>query len=93
MWDQALENDFKRVEEQQDEQARGRMFEDVVRKLFERARFHVTRNAGAATPRQTDLFARRGDDEYLIEVKWRINPPMSPTWGISRIGCSGLRTV
>jgi Holliday junction resolvase len=74
MWDQTLERDFERVEGQPNEQVRGRLFEDVIRKLFERSRFHVTRNAGAATPRQTDLFARRGDEEYLIEVKWRNTP-------------------
>lgn len=74
MWAGTLSHDFDLVEQQQDEQARGRMFEDVVRKLFERSRFQVTRNAGAAAPRQTDLFARRDDEEYLIEVKWRKKP-------------------
>jgi hypothetical protein len=74
MWDQTLEREFERVEQQPNAQVKGRMFEDVVRKLFERSRFQVQRNAGAGTPRQTDLFARRGDEEYLIEVKWRKTP-------------------
>jgi hypothetical protein len=34
----------------------------------------VLRNAGAARPRQTDLFARDDDRAYLIEAKWRKTP-------------------
>lgn len=45
-----------------------------MRRLFERAHYTVVRNPGAALPRQTDLYARRGDEEFLIEVKWRKRP-------------------
>ena len=50
---------------------RGREFELIVGELFDRAGFNVHKNPGAARPRQTDLYATRGSEEYLIECKWQ----------------------
>ncbi len=41
----------------------------VVETLFRRARFRVTRNSAVARPRQTDLFAAYGDQNFVIEAK------------------------
>jgi len=61
------------IERIADPQIRGFAFQDFVSDLFASAGFDVTPNAGAARPRQTDLVARRGDEAYLIEVKWVAN--------------------
>ena len=47
------------------------MFEALIQRLFEYAHFRVTRNAGAARPRQTDLVASHGNEDFLIEAKWQ----------------------
>jgi hypothetical protein len=57
-----------------DRHARGRQFEQVVAELFDRAGFDVVANPGAARPRQTDIYATRHGEAYLIEVKWRDAP-------------------
>ncbi|WP_308114122.1 restriction endonuclease [Streptomyces brasiliscabiei] len=53
---------------------RGRKFEQLLERLFRQAHFRVDRDAGIATPRQTDLVARYGDVWYLIEAKWQNAP-------------------
>lgn len=70
-WGGDLKQAFDRLAKMPDEHARGPQFEALIQRLFERSRFHVRRDAGAARPRQTDLFATRGETELLIEVKWR----------------------
>jgi hypothetical protein len=57
---------------------RGRDFEKIVAEIFARAGFDVVVDPGAARPRQTDVYASRGSDAYLIETKWQINPAGSP---------------
>lgn len=47
----------------------GRQFETIIAEIFERHGFRVTRNAGSARPRQTDLQAKSGDTSILVEVK------------------------
>jgi hypothetical protein len=49
----------------------GHEFELEVAKFLQAAGFEVTPNAGAARPRQTDLFARGQSLDLLIEVKNR----------------------
>jgi Restriction endonuclease len=65
---------YRDLAQMQDAQARGSALEGLVKKLFSRAHFRVERDAGAAAPRQTDLVATNGTDNYLIEVKWRQDP-------------------
>ncbi|WP_239158243.1 restriction endonuclease [Streptomyces sp. SID13726] len=55
-------------------QRRGYKLEELLEQAFRRAHFRVTRNAGIARPRQTDLVARYGDTRYLIEAKWEKSP-------------------
>ena len=50
---------------------RGRHFEKVVAEIFDRGGFDVVTNPQAAHPRQTDVYASRGAENYLIEAKWR----------------------
>ena len=57
--------------ESADPHARGRDFEGIVAEIFDRAGFDVVTNAGAARPRQTDVYAQDHQESYLIEVKWR----------------------
>ncbi len=64
--------EFGRLKESgTDPQARGLALEGIVAKLFRRARFGVVGDAGAASPRQTDLVATGDGHTYLIETKWR----------------------
>jgi Holliday junction resolvase len=52
-------------------QERGYAFESYVAELFRREQFAVLSRPSAANRRQVDLFASRGDERYLVEVKWR----------------------
>ncbi len=69
-----LRRAFKRLREDQDPHARGPSFEDLVGELFASHGYQVRRNPGAARPRQTDLHARRGIAEFVIETKWESRP-------------------
>ncbi len=51
--------------------ARGRDFEVEIAEFLRAAGFGVISNARVAAPRQTDLFARSGDVDLLVEVKHR----------------------
>ena len=53
---------------------RGVALEGLVGKIFRRAHFEVRANAGAAAPRQTDIFAFSERQHFLIEVKWQTEP-------------------
>jgi hypothetical protein len=66
-----LLREFERLEGLRDTHARGPMFEVLVQHLCEREHFRVTRDAGTARPRQTDLFVSYGGDDFLIETKWQ----------------------
>jgi hypothetical protein len=66
-----LYEQYGRIEAMIDPQQRGRAFEDYVAALFAASHFEVTKDAGTARPRQTDLLATRAADTYLIECKWR----------------------
>ena len=50
---------------------RGLELERFVADLFRRYHFKVTPNAGTARPRQTDIFASKVNEVYLVECKWR----------------------
>jgi Holliday junction resolvase len=63
--------ELRRLKELDNYQRRGYEFEEFVASLFRRRHFKVIRNPGTAKPRQTDLLAKRGDESYLIETKWR----------------------
>lgn len=51
-------------------QDRGYAFESYVAELLRREQFAVVSRPSAANRRQVDLFASRGDEHYLVEVKW-----------------------
>jgi len=65
----SLSADFERLRAVTNAHQRGRKFEQLLERLFQQAHFRVDRDAGIATPRQTDLVARYGDVWYLIEAK------------------------
>ncbi len=71
IWGDPLHREFERLERLRDTHARGAMFEALVQRLCEREHFRVTRDAGTARPRQTDLLASYGGDDFLIETKWQ----------------------
>lgn len=70
--------EFEDLTRSLDAQGRARALEVLVEDLFRQNHFTVTRNAGSAQPRQTDVFAWRDRDEYLVEVKWRKSPAGTP---------------
>jgi hypothetical protein len=51
-------------------QERGYAFENYVADLLRRDHFAVVNRPGPANRPQVDLFATRGSDHYLLEVKW-----------------------
>lgn len=74
-YDDPLRNRFDALQAQStDPHSRGRGFETIVAEIFDRAGFDVVTNPGAARPRQTDVYASRGSETYLIEAKWRTSP-------------------
>jgi Holliday junction resolvase len=64
--------ELRRLKELNNHHGRGYEFQEFVANLFRYRHFKVTSNPGTARPRQTDLLATRGEDIYIIEVKWRI---------------------
>ena len=70
-----LEGKLAELHEATDPHLRGRVFEQLVAEIFARAGFDVVPNAGAAHPRQTDLYASDQRDSYLHrgEVEERSN--------------------
>ena len=65
--------EFERLGALPDPRRRGRHFEGLIGRLFERAHLRVIVGSQAASPRDADLFAS-GRDEYLVEVKWQKTP-------------------
>jgi hypothetical protein len=65
-----LVRDLIRLKAADDAVRRGYDFEQLVATIFGRKHFKVVLNPGTARPRQTDLLATRGDDMYLVEIKW-----------------------
>jgi Holliday junction resolvase len=63
--------ELRRLEDLKQYQKRGYEFEHFIANLFRHRYFRVTSNPRTAKPRQTDLLATRGDESYIIEVKWR----------------------
>jgi Holliday junction resolvase len=53
---------------------RGRLFESFVAQILEEEGYSVSINPKAAPPRQTDLFAIREEQSFLIEAKWLRKP-------------------
>lgn len=66
-----LQRQLEQLEEHESPQQRGYEFEAFVAALFRREHFEVVPDPGTAAPRQTDLLAKRVNDVYLVEVKWR----------------------
>jgi hypothetical protein len=58
------------LESLKDAHKRGRRFEFFLAQLLEADSFEVVRNSKSATPRQTDLSARRDPMYFLVEAKW-----------------------
>ncbi len=54
-------------------QRRGKMFEKLIGRLFERARLRVVVGSQVASPRDADVFAS-GRDEFIVEAKWQRAP-------------------
>jgi hypothetical protein len=50
---------------------RGPQFEELLRILFVLNGYETERNSAVASPRQTDLLARKNSARYLIESKWQ----------------------
>lgn len=63
--------ELQRLKWIENSQRRGYEFQDFVGGLFKQRHFRVILSPGTARPRQTDLLAIRGDESYLVEVKWR----------------------
>jgi len=66
-----LLREYERLRDSVRPQRRGYEFQALVGQILGRAHFKVETKPRAATPRQVDLFASRGDTVYLIETKWR----------------------
>ena len=71
VFEDGMTKEFEWTKGERNPQARGARFEIIVQRIFEQHRFRVVRNPCAASPRQTDLMAARGDEQYLIEAKWQ----------------------
>jgi len=68
---QALRHHFEQLFDATDPADRGRRFEKLLRRRLALEVFHVELNPKIAAPRQTDLFARLGTIDYVIEAKWQ----------------------
>ncbi len=67
----ALRDKFEQLFNWDDASERGRKFEPLLRERLRLEGFQVHLNPKVATPRQTDLFARLGATDFVIEAKWR----------------------
>ena len=65
-------------------QERGYAFEHYVAHVLRRDHFAVVNRPGAANRRQVDLFATRGSDHYLLEVKW--HKGLEVKWHKGKVG-------
>lgn len=57
-----------------DPQRRGLEFQRLLVRLLQRDHFEVVHNPAGAHPRQSDLFAQRASNSYLVEAKWKKRP-------------------
>jgi len=69
-----LTNDFEALCECTQPTKRGRQFEELFCRLLYKTGFDVHKNAKSAKPRQTDVFAEHGNDNFLFELKWLNRP-------------------
>jgi hypothetical protein len=69
-----LVDQFNRLRKIKDPQGRGYKLQDFVGQLFRKRHFDVRLDSRAAWPRQTDLVARKGQDVYVVETKWKASP-------------------
>ncbi|WP_143082664.1 restriction endonuclease [Nonomuraea wenchangensis] len=67
----SLLQEFRTIAAIKNPAKRGYNLERFMVNLFRFYHFQTTPNAGAAKPRQVDLFATRDTESYLIETKWR----------------------
>lgn len=67
----ALRRRFEQLFDTTDHADRGRLFEKLLSCRLMLEGFHVELNPQIAAPRQTDLFARLGTSDYVIEAKWQ----------------------
>lgn len=50
---------------------RGLQFETLLADIFRQAGYSVKKNPTTAHPRQSDLLARKGNQYFLVEAKWK----------------------
>ena len=67
----SLLREYEQLRDSTNPQKRGYDLQGLVGRILGTHHFKVETKAGAASPRQVDLFATRGDTIYLIETKWR----------------------
>ena len=70
----AQSEEFASLKKRLDAHRRGYDFQPFVGNLFRAQHFKVEEKAGISAPRQVDLLATRGDEVYLIETKWQLDP-------------------
>ena len=66
-----LLQEYERLRDHTNAQKRGYDLQGLVGRILGGYHFKVETKPRAASPRQVDLFAKRGDTIYLIETKWR----------------------
>ena len=66
-----LHREYEQLRDSTNPQRRGYDLQGLVGRILGSYHFTVATKAGAASPRQVDLFATLGDTIYLIETKWR----------------------
>jgi hypothetical protein len=66
-----LLREYERLRDSTNPQRRGYELQALVARILGNSHFKVETKPRSARPRQTDLFASRGDTIYLIETKWR----------------------
>jgi hypothetical protein len=67
----SLQSELDELDRFGDPHERGLQFESFVARMLEAEGFDVTRDPRIATPRQTDLCARRDELFFIIETKWQ----------------------
>lgn len=72
--DQDLLLDFEKLLDSRNEHRRGLEFEELLVRLFHRDGFAARRDPDIARPRQTDIYAKRFDAEFIVEAKWHGKP-------------------
>jgi hypothetical protein len=65
---------FLEMQDSQHPHRRGTQFEEILRALFLLNGYDTERNSRIASPRQTDLLARKKELRFLVESKWKRDP-------------------